>query len=143
MKPMLVAALAGAPLPARRIDGHDIRALIYREPGARSPWDDEGFGYYRREQLQAVRSGRWKLYLPLTGRINNAGKASPRPTPPELYDVIGDVHEDHEASAQHPEVVTRLLGLAGRIRAEIGDLGRPGKGQRPAGHVERAKPLLP
>jgi arylsulfatase A len=137
------AALAGAPLPARPIDGHDIRALIFSESGARSPWDDEGFGYYRREQLQAVRSGRWKLYLPLTGRINNAGKAAPKPAPPGLYDVIDDLHEDHEVSALHPEVVTRLLALADRLRAEIGDLGRPGKGRRAAGRVETATPLVP
>jgi len=39
-------------------------------------------------------------------------------------------------------VVRRLLGLAENIRTEIGDSDRPGKGQRPAGHVDNPKPLL-
>ena len=93
--------------------------------------------------MQAIRAGRWKLYLPLTGRINNAGKATPTPTPLELYDVIDDVHEDHEVSAQQPEVVKRLLAVADRLRAEIGDLDRPGQGQRVAGRIEDAEPLVP
>ena len=34
------------------------------EPDAKSPY--EAFYYYYLEQLQAVRAGRWKLYLPLS-----------------------------------------------------------------------------
>lgn len=46
-------------------------------------------------------------------------------------------------SAQHPDVVKRLLALADAIRDEIGDVDRPGRGQRPAGWVENPQPLLP
>ena len=138
------AKLAGAPLPTKRIDGHDIRPLLFSQPAAKSPWDEEGFCYYRRDQLQAVRAGPWKLYLPLEKKFtNNAGKSAPKPTPVELFDVRNDVHEDHEVSAQHPDVVKRITAMAERARAEIGDVGRPGKGQRPAGHVDNPKPLLP
>ncbi|MBI3881699.1 MAG: sulfatase [Verrucomicrobia bacterium] len=138
------AKLASAPLPPKPIDGHDIRPLLFGDAGATSPWDDVGFCFYRREQLQAVRAGPWKLYLPLAGKFaNNAGKAATKPTPPELFDVRHDVHEDREVSAQHPEVVTRLTAIAEKIRAEIGDVDRPGTGQRAAGHVENPKPLLP
>ena len=138
------AKLAGATLPAKAIDGRDIRPILFSEAGAKSHWDEEGFGYYRRGQLQAVRSGPWKLYLPVENKlITNGTKTSAKPAPLELYDVRSDVHEDHEVSGQHPEVVQRLLFLAERIRAEIGDGNKPGTGQRGAGWVETARPLAP
>ena len=43
-----------------------------------SPWDGEGFCFYHMEQLQAVRAGPWKLYLPLDEKRNNlAHKTAP------------------------------------------------------------------
>jgi arylsulfatase A-like enzyme len=136
-----IAALAGAPLPDRPIDGHDIRPLIHGEPGARSPWDDVGFCYYLMEQLQAVTAGPWKLYLQLPekyvtiGRRKEAARAA-------LYDVRRDVGETHEVSAEHPDVVERLTALAERARRELGDVDRPGSGQRPAGSVASPQPLV-
>jgi hypothetical protein len=99
-------------------------------------------GYYDREQLQAVRSGPWKLYLPLEKKFSKLGRHT-APAKLELYDVHRDLHEDHEVSAQQPDVVMRLLSLAENLRAEIGDVDRPGKGQRPAGQVDDPKPLVP
>jgi arylsulfatase A len=137
-----LAGLAGAPLPAARIDGHDIGPLILGAEGARSPWDDEGFGYYFMEQLQAVRAGPWKLYLPLEAKYLNLSRKT-APARLELFDVRNDVGETREVSAQHPEVVRRLLALAEGLRPELGDMDRMGKGQRPAGWVEAPKPLTP
>jgi arylsulfatase A-like enzyme len=135
-----LAMLAGALLPARPIDGHDVRPILLDMPGARSPWDEEGFAYYYMEQLQAVRSGPWKLYLPLERKyVSLARKTAPARL--ELYDVRSDVGETREASGAHPEVVRRLLALADRLRAELGDGDRPGRGQRPAGQVEHPRPL--
>jgi arylsulfatase A len=137
-----LAALGGAALPTGRIDGHDIGPLILGVEGTQSPWDDEGFGYYFMEQLQAVRAGRWKLYLPLDAKyLNLSRKVAPARL--ELFDVRSDVGETREVSAQHPEVVRRLLALAERMRTELGDMDRLGKGQRPAGRVEAPKPLTP
>jgi len=134
------ARLAGTPLPAKPIDGHDIRPLLFAEPGAKSPWDAKGFGYYRLEQLQAIRAGEWKLYLPLENKFTTLGRKT-APAQLELYDVRRDVSEEREVSAQHPDVVKRLLALADGIRAEIGDMEKPGSGQRAAGHVENPKPI--
>jgi arylsulfatase A len=137
-----LAKLAGAPLPEKPIDGHDIRPLVFSEPGAKSPWDDDGLCYYRAEQLQAVRAGPWKLYLPLEKKyVNNNRREAPSKL--ALYDVRNDVHEDREVSADHPDVVRRLLALAEKTRTKIGDVDHPGQGQRPAGHVETSKPLVP
>jgi len=131
------AALAGASLPKKAIDGHDIRPLLLGESGAKSPWDAVGLGYYRREQLQAVRAGDWKLYLPLEAKLISLSGSKTAPAKAELFDVRHDVHEDREASAANPEIVARLTGLAEKIRRDVET------GKRPAGLVENPKPLLP
>ena len=130
------AALAGAPLPPRAIDGHDARDILFAKDGARSAWDEKGFMYYRMEQLQAVRAGPWKLYLPLKSKFigNNRKTAAAKA---ELYDVREDVGETREVAAEHPNVIRRLTAMAEAAREEIGDVDRPGRGQRPAGHVEK------
>jgi arylsulfatase A len=53
------------------------------------------------------------------------------------------VSEEREVSAQHPDVVKRLLALADGIRADLGDMDKPGPGQRAAGLVENPKPITP
>ncbi len=84
------------------------------------------------EQLQAVRSGPWKLYLPLESKLT--GGAAKRTTATlNLFNVVEDVGEMNEVSAMNNDVVQRLLKLADQAREELGDVNRPGKGQRPAG----------
>jgi arylsulfatase A-like enzyme len=136
------ALLAGADLPARSIDGHDVRPLLFGESAAESPWDESGLMFYRMEQLQAVRSGPWKLYLPLEAKyIANNRRTAPAPL--ALYDVRSDIGETRELSSTHPDIVQRLTLLADAARHELGDTNRPGRGQRPAGHVANPKPLVP
>lgn len=130
------AALGSAELPANPIDGHDIRPLLFGEPGAKSPTDARGFFYYHMGQLQAVRSGPWKLYLPLEKKLVS-GKGRSAQVPLELYNVRDDIAEESEVSAAEPEVVKRLLALAEAARRELGDDEREGGGQRPAGWVEK------
>lgn len=138
-----LAALAGAKPPPHKIDGHDIRALMSDAKNTASPWDEDGFFFYRVEQLQAVRAGDWKLYLELPANSKGKGKAKGVPPKRGLYDVRHDVSEQHEVAAQHPDVVRRLMALAEKARADLGDADRPGPGQRAAGHVEKAVPVVP
>lgn len=136
------ARLAQAALPAKPIDGHDIGPLLFGAAGAKSPRDETGFMYYRLEQLQAVRSGPWKLYLPLAEKfVTNNRRTAPAPL--ALYDVRNDVGETREVSADHPQVVKRLTSLADAARQELGDTNRPGPGQRPAGFAANPQPLVP
>jgi arylsulfatase A-like enzyme len=137
-----IAVLAGAALPDRPIDGHDIRPLILGEPAARSPWDDVGFCYFLMDQLQAVRAGPWKLYLPLAEKYVTIGRRKAE-AKAALYDVRRDAGETREVAAEHPAVVERLTLLAERARRELGDGDRLGSGQRPAGFVENPQPLVP
>ena len=136
------AALAETNPPQHKIDGHDIRPILFDAAGTKSPWDEDGFFFYRMEQLQAVRAGDWKLYLPLEGRFANLQR-KPEPAKLALYDVRHDVGEDREVSAQHPEIVSKLTALAEKARADLGDVDRPGSGQREAGFIEKPMPLLP
>ena len=140
-----LAGLAGTKPPADRIiDGRDILPILKNDPDAVSPHDAEGFFYYYREQLQAVRSGPWKLYLPLEKKMTrlNGSLDDAQPSQAELYDVRNDISEQHEVSASHPDVVQRLLALAEAARDDLGDLDREGANQRPAGRVDDPTPQL-
>ena len=135
-----LAALSGASVPQDRItDGKNIWPLMTGVPGATSP--HESFFYYQMDQLQCVRSGKWKLHLPMASKKRNWGKPEGQ-TPMKLFDLTQDIHEDHDVSAQHPEVVKRLLTSADRMRYDIGDLDQAGRNQRPAGWVNQPHPQL-
>lgn len=133
--------LAGATMPADRItDGQDISAMLKGDAGAKSKYDETGFFYYHLSQLQAVRSGDWKLYLPLDEKlITNSivGKVGPQEL--ALYNLREDISEANEVSAKHPEIVEQLTKLADNARADIGDRHIQGAGQRPSGYLDEAK----
>jgi len=125
------AALAGAEAPA--MDGRDLGPLLSHTEGAKSP--HEAFFYYQMNQLQAVRSGRWKLHLPLADKRRNWGKSEGE-VPVQLFDLVTEVSEKTDVSADHPEVVARLMALAEGARQELGDMDRAGSAQREAGWVD-------
>jgi arylsulfatase len=144
-----IAGLIGAKLPAHKIDGKDIRPLMEGRPGAKSP--HEAYYYYAGDQLQAVRSGDWKLHFPhpyLTvagepgrdGKPSNFDKLKPESiklsglegiasrhgykvehTGLALYNLKDDVGEKKNVLADHPEVVRCLEALAEKARADLGD----------------------
>jgi arylsulfatase len=139
-----LARLAGAALPTNKIDGKDIWPLIAGHPGAVNPHEAYYF-YYAQNELQALTSGPWKLILPHTYRTMQGqppgkdGKPGPyrqvKLTQPELYHLENDPGETTNLAAQHPEVMARLLALAEKARAELGDslTGRQGAEVRPPG----------
>jgi len=132
------ARLAGTGPPRDRIiDGRDIWPLMAGKKTAKSP--HEAFYYYFKDQLQAVRSGRWKLHLQRTTKKSNKQKAQKLPL--RLYDLEADIAETTNVADGHPDVVKRLLALAEKAREDIGDGRRKGKNQRPAGLVKNPKPL--
>jgi len=134
------ALLAGTQPPADRvIDGKNIWPLISAKPNAKSP--HEAFYYYQIDQLQAVRSGKWKLHLPLKPKKRNWGKPIPD-APLALYDLENDIAEKNNVAQHHPNVVKRLLALAEQARCDLGDLDRKGANLRSAGWVQNPKPLL-
>jgi arylsulfatase A-like enzyme len=140
-----IVALAGASTPERAIDGKDIRPLLFGEPGARSTHDALYFHYLNGE-LQAMRSGRWKLLFPHTARSLVGRPAGKGGLPAkygrlavglELYDLESDIGETTNLASRRPEVVRALEEKADHFREELGDrlTGRIGVGVRPADRV--------
>jgi arylsulfatase A-like enzyme len=132
-----LARLAGTTAPQdRRIDGKDITPLLVGEAGARSP--HAAFYYYRLNDLEAVRQGKWKLHFA-------KGKAFGEPDQVlnDLYDLEQDVAEAHNVFDNHPEIVQALQAVADEARRDLGDTrtGAAGSGQRPVGRVANPKPL--
>ena len=120
-----LAALAGAEVPSdRTLDGRDLTRLLVGEDDA-SP--HEAFYFYRGNDLEAVRSGRWKLHLARGGTAVE-----------ELYDLEADGGESTNRFGERPEVVAELLLHAERARGELGDarLGITGRDVRPVGQVD-------
>ncbi|MBT3381451.1 MAG: sulfatase [Lentisphaerae bacterium] len=137
-----LARLAGTCEPQDRIiDGNDIRPIMFAEGDTSSAYDEAGFFYYHVHQLQAVRSGPWKLYLPLQKRLRNLRGDGER-TGAQLYDVRNDIAETQEVSADNPAVVQRLMALAENARKDLGDLDLEGANQRPAGWIDAPTPRV-
>ena len=143
-----LAAILGADLPDHPIDGEDIRPLIFGEEGARSPHEALFFWYHDR-QLEAMRSGQWKLHFP-HGFRSMEGRAPGKDGIPgkydhsrkiglALFDLEADIGETTNVAAQHPEVMARLQALADAARRSLGDklTKIEGADRRPAGQLER------
>ncbi len=134
-------ALAGGTVPTDRpIDGADASKLLLGQSDA-SP--REAHYYYWKYELQAVRSGPWKLALRpqdyslgmKTGGVKTPGL--------RLYNLDTDIGERTNVTAQHPDVVARLKALADKEAATLCDDSSQGPGVRPPGRVAAPKPLYP
>ena len=128
-----IAKLAGSKAPTDRvIDGHDISDLLHGVQGASSP--TQAFYYYTRTQLRAVRSGPWKLHLPLKADQFWARYSKPEDvidiSKPLLYNLESDISESTDVASHHPSVVENLLQLSEHAREDIGDIDRVGANAR-------------
>jgi arylsulfatase A len=140
-----IAKLVNAEFPKHKIDGLDIWPLLKGEPNAKNP-HDAYFFYYNNNELQAVRSGNWKLILPHTYRTLGTQPKAKDGLPVkysnvkvglELYDLANDAGEKTNVADQHPDVVKRLEALAEQSRADLGDrlTNRVGNGVREPGRI--------
>jgi arylsulfatase A len=110
---------------------------------ARTP--HEAYYYYWGPELQAVRSGKWKLHFPHQyASLRNEPGGDGRPGPMELkrcalelYDLETDIGERTNVADEHPDIVALLTRLADGMRTQLGDrLNQvPGTAIRPAGRV--------
>ena len=104
------AGLAGAALPEKTIDGHDITGLLRGAAGAKSP--HSAYLYFKGKNVQAVRSGKWKLHLP-----KKRGRKRTRPAGgAELFDLSSDIGESKNLASAHPELVAEADGEGDRAR---------------------------
>jgi arylsulfatase A len=132
-----LAGLADANLPTGRIiDGKDIWPLLAGERDARTP--HEMLFYYRASQLQAVRSGKWKLIVDYADKKYTSADRKEfelRKHEPHLYDLSTDIGETKDIANENPDVVERLMALAEKCREDLGDAmpDRKGKNVREPG----------
>lgn len=146
--PTLTELVAGKP-PEREIDGLSVSPLLLGEPSATSP--HEALFFYGGTELQAVRSGQWKLHFAhryITtaaepgqgGKPSNWGKNKAQSITQSgiegiasrhggrierlelsLFDLQADPGESTNVAEEHPDIVARLSRLAEPIRLELGD----------------------
>ena len=133
------ADLAGGSIPLGRIiDGKNIWPIL---SGKTNADPRAAFYYYQMDQLQAVRSGNWKLFVQMENKKRNWGKPEGRQSM-KLFNLSNDIHEDKNLALENPVIVERLLKYAEKARADLGDVGVIGEGQRDAGWVEEPSPRL-
>jgi len=122
-----IANLIGAPLPQKKIDGKDAWKVIAGEQD--QPVQEAYYFFYRRNSLEAMRMGRWKLQFPHQWRDSktspandgHAGKYVTQECGLELYDLESDPGESKDVSSVYPEIVKKMQALADLKREELGD----------------------
>lgn len=143
-----IAALTGAALPERPIDGLDLSPLIFGREGATSP--HPGFYYYWQNELRAVRLGKWKLQFahvdretpdpknPGNGGLRGATMDVERPF--ALYNLEDTPDESVNVASTYPQIVTALSALADVARKDLGDTlqKKTGENVRPHAVAKRA-----
>ena len=141
-----LAEITGAELPDHKIDGVSILSLL---EGKDTQPRTTLYYYYNRNDLEAVRKGRWKLVFPHNYRSyegvlpGNDGYPGPYAKGVQdslaLYDLRRDVGERYNVIEQNPAVVSELLELAEEARRDLGDdlTGREGENRRPIGTLQK------
>jgi uncharacterized sulfatase len=102
--PTLLTAAGGKPPAGRPLDGTDLTPLLTNT----GPRDGDELFFYFRDQIQASRTGRWKL------------KLTEKPVdPPELFDLSKDPAESTDLAATHPDLVAKLRARRDAAQEEI------------------------
>ena len=123
-----IAALVGAPLPARPVDGRNRLTDFLGQTEQPAP---QPYAVYWLDGLDAVisPSGRWKLHFPhpyrtLDGPVRNDGYPAPYRQERiglSLFDLHADPHETTDVAAQFPDTVGYLQAIGAALRDELGD----------------------
>jgi arylsulfatase A len=132
-----LARLAGTREPDdRAIDGCDISPVLLHPDNAISP--RSFFLYYFRNDLDAVRAGRWKLFVRRFSRDDRQSHPVR-----ELFDLGVDIGETTNVCDQHPDVVAELMQHIEWGHRELGcqACGISGQCVRPSGYVEHPQML--
>ncbi len=140
-----LAAITNSPLPGKKIDGVNILPLLLGDEKA-NPRETFLY-YYRKNSLEAVRKGTWKLVFAHPGRTyigfkpgvdGFPGKTNENfPFEEGLYDLRRDPGERYDVKEYYPEVVAELKKIADEARLDLGDdiQQMPGKNRREPGRI--------
>ena len=140
-----LASITNSPLPEKKIDGVNILSLLLGDENA-NPRESFLY-YYRKNSLEAVRKGNWKLVFAHPGRTYIGFKPGVDGFPGAvnenfqfeegLYDLRRDPGERYDVKEYYPDVVAELKKLADEARIDLGDDIQQVKGLnvREAGHI--------
>jgi len=141
-----LAEVTGAALPERAIDGVSILPLMRGDKNANPRLSF--YYYYRKNNLEAVTDGTWKLVFPHRGRTYEGflpgddgqpgGADENRWIEGGLYDLRRDPGERYNVYDLYPDVVARLEKMAEEARDDLGDdlQNAPGRNRREPGRVK-------
>ena len=142
-----IADFIGADLPNHSIDGQSAVAVLEGRDGAKSPQDAYYF-YYRKNDLEAIRWGDWKLHFPHSYRSMRENPVGSGGVPGKydysvktglaLYNLKDDPSESINVVDENPEVMKQMESFAKGMRTDLGDrlTNSQQSGQRSAGIVE-------
>ncbi len=134
----------GAELPSGRFyDGESLLPLLYGRSLKRAA--TQPFYYYNCENLQAIRSGPWKLHLPRSKEqlsFWDRNKAFIKLQNPVLYNLVTDQTESTDVASANPMVVQKMRKLAAQARQDLGEFMHRGKSQRPTGSLFPDAPVI-
>ncbi|MEP5338153.1 MAG: sulfatase [Algibacter sp.] len=99
-----IAYLTNAEVSEKPMDGKNIWKLLSGKK-SKSPHKKEGFYYYKRSTLEAVRKGDWKL------RITEEGTA--------LYNLKNDISESINVASSNPKIVKKLQKMMDEFDADL------------------------
>ncbi|MDY3070166.1 MAG: sulfatase [Parabacteroides sp.] len=115
------------------IDGRDISLVL---EGKKNVTDKRVFYYYQRNQLQAVRFGKWKYHLGLKQRLCNAASDKMEDVSPKLYNLETDISESVNVLKENQSIEKVMLDLIKQVQNDLGDWNIEGKNVRPAGFID-------
>ena len=142
-----IATIAGAPFPEKKIDGVNLLPLLKGDESANPR--KSFYYYYRKNSLESVSNGNWKLVFPHPGRTylgylpgNNGQPGTTNDNfkcEAALYDLRRDPGERYDVSALYPEVVAEMDKIAREAREDLGDdlTGAIGANRREAGMIKK------
>ena len=140
-----LAEITSTQLPDHKIDGVSILSLLKGDPDA-NPRDNLLY-YYRRNSLEAVRIGDWKMVFPhdhrsyedvLPGNDGWPGPYKQGRAELALYDLRRDPGERYNVIDQYPEIAENLQKFAEDARIDLGDdlTDSEGMNRRPIGILQ-------
>ncbi|MDO7172639.1 sulfatase [Mariniflexile sp. AS56] len=100
-----IAYLTDTEVSEKPMDGKNIWPLLSGNEKAKSPYEKDGFYYYKESTLEAVRKGDWKL------RITKDCVA--------LYNLKEDISENNNVAAANPKIVKKLQKMMTEFDADL------------------------
>jgi arylsulfatase A-like enzyme len=141
-----LAAITHSALPKKKIDGVNILPLLLGDENA-NPRETFLY-YYRKNSLEAIRKGNWKLVFAHPGRTYHGFEPGKDGLPggtneiqfeEGLYDMRRDPGEQYDVKEMYPEVVLELKKLADEARKDLGDdlMNVKGANVREPGRIQK------